>query len=91
VDYDETFAPVAKLSSLCAILALAAEFNWEVHQMDVKSAYLNRELEEDIFMERDFVSCWQYCMLHEEILDSCMRPSQADDVAHQQSIVTMVS
>jgi len=52
VDYDETFAPVAKLSSLCAILALADEFNWEVYQMDVKSAYLNRELEEEIFMER---------------------------------------
>jgi transposase InsO family protein len=51
VDYDETFAPVAKLSSLRAILALAAELNWEVHQMDVKSAYLNGVLEEEIFME----------------------------------------
>ena len=51
VDYNETFAPVAKLSFLQAILAIAAEHDLEVHQMDVKSAYLNRELEEEIFME----------------------------------------
>ena len=50
VDYDKTFAPVAKLASLCAVLALATELNWEVHQMDVKAAYLNGELEEEIYM-----------------------------------------
>jgi hypothetical protein len=51
VDFDETFAPVAKLASLHTILALAAELDLEVHQMDVKSAYLNRELKEDIYMK----------------------------------------
>jgi hypothetical protein len=51
VDYDETFTPVAKLASLCTILALAAELDLEVHQMDVKSAYLNGELKEDIHMK----------------------------------------
>jgi transposase InsO family protein len=51
VDYDETFAPVAKLASLRAILAIAAELDLEVHQMDVKSAYLNGELKEDIYMK----------------------------------------
>ena len=51
VDYDETFAPVAKLTSLRVILALTAEYNLEVHQMDVKSAYLNGELKEEIYME----------------------------------------
>ena len=51
VDYDETFAPVAKLSSLRTILAIAAEYDLEVHQMDVKCAYLNGELEQEIFME----------------------------------------
>src|SRR5882672_7596378 len=50
VDYDEMFAPVAKLASLCAILVLAAEQNLEIHQIDVKSAYLNRNLQEEIFM-----------------------------------------
>src|SRR6266850_320961 len=51
IDYDETFAPIAKLSSLQAILAIAMELNLEVHQMDVKSVYLNGELEEEIYME----------------------------------------
>jgi Reverse transcriptase (RNA-dependent DNA polymerase) len=51
IDYDETFAPVAKFASLRTILALATEHDLEVHQMDVKSAYLNGELKEDIFME----------------------------------------
>ena len=51
IDFEETFAPVTKLSSLRAILALAAELDLEAHQMDVKSAYLNEKLEEEIYME----------------------------------------
>jgi hypothetical protein len=51
VDYNETFAPVAKFASLRVILAIAAERDLEVQQMDVKSAYLNGELKEEIFME----------------------------------------
>ena len=51
MDYNETFAPVAKLSSLQTILVIAAEYDLEVHQMDVKCAYLNGELEQEIFME----------------------------------------
>jgi reverse transcriptase-like protein len=50
IDYDRTFAPVAKFASLCTILTIAAEEDLEVHQMDVKSAYLNSILKE-IFME----------------------------------------
>ena len=44
LDYDETFAPVAKFASLRTILAIATELDFEVHQMDVKSAYLNSKL-----------------------------------------------
>ncbi|HEX4706357.1 MAG TPA: reverse transcriptase domain-containing protein, partial [Candidatus Udaeobacter sp.] len=51
IDYDETFAPVAKLASLRTILALSAELDLELHQMDVKSAYLNGALSNEIFME----------------------------------------
>jgi Reverse transcriptase (RNA-dependent DNA polymerase) len=51
IDYDETFAPVAKFASLRTILAIAAKEDLEVHQMDVKSAYLNGVLKEEIFME----------------------------------------
>ena len=50
VDYDETYAPVARFPSIRVILALTAHHDWELHQMDVKSAYLNGDLEEDIYM-----------------------------------------
>ena len=44
IDYDEMFTPVAKLALLHAIMALAAERDLKLHQMDVKSTYLNGEL-----------------------------------------------
>jgi hypothetical protein len=52
VDYNETFAPVAKFTSIRYILALAALEDMEIHQMDVKTAFLNGELEEEIYMEQ---------------------------------------
>ena len=52
VDYDETFSPVARFESIRLLLALAALEDWDVHQMDVKSAFLNGVLEEEIFMEQ---------------------------------------
>jgi hypothetical protein len=51
IDFDQTFAPVAKFSSLCTVFALAAKHNLELHQMDVKAAYLNADLKEDLYME----------------------------------------
>jgi hypothetical protein len=50
VDFNETFAPVAKFTSIRALLALAATYDLEIHQMDVKTAFLNGDLEEDIYM-----------------------------------------
>jgi Reverse transcriptase (RNA-dependent DNA polymerase) len=50
IDFDQTFAPVAKFALLCTILTLAAEFDLKVHQLNVKSAYLNGDLKEEIFM-----------------------------------------
>ena len=52
IDYEETFAPVACLDSLRLLLSLATTYNWEVHQIDIKSAYLNGNLEEEIYMEQ---------------------------------------
>eukprot|EP00253_Pinus_taeda_P009699 PITA_09699 len=52
IDYTETFSPVAKMNSICLVLSLAASFKWEVHQMDVKSALLHGDLNEEMYMEQ---------------------------------------
>src|SRR3954447_3482679 len=51
IDYDETYAPVAKFTSIRTILSLGASLDLEIHQMDVKTAFLNGDLEEDIYMK----------------------------------------
>jgi hypothetical protein len=50
IDYDETFSPVAMLKSIRIILAIAVYFDYEIWQMDVKTAFLNGNLEEDVYM-----------------------------------------
>ena len=52
LDYDETFSPVARLDSMRILLALAAQEDWEIHQIDVKTAFLNGELDEEIYMQQ---------------------------------------
>ena len=49
-DYNETFSPVSTKDSMRVILALTTHFDLELHQMDVKTAFLNGDLEEDIYM-----------------------------------------
>ncbi|MCO5548051.1 hypothetical protein L7F22_001507 [Adiantum nelumboides] len=51
-DFDETFAPTARYSTICIVLALASHFNWKLFQMDVKSAFLNGDLEEEVYVEQ---------------------------------------
>jgi hypothetical protein len=52
LDFNETFAPVAKFSSLRILLSIAAVQDLEVHHMDVKCAFLNGDLEEEIYMQQ---------------------------------------
>ena len=52
IDYTETFSHIAKMNSIHLVLSLAASYKWEVHQMDVKSAFLHRDLHEEIYMEQ---------------------------------------
>lgn len=51
IDYDETFAQVAKMNTVRVILSLAAHFGWELQQFDVKNASLHGDLEEEVYME----------------------------------------
>ena len=52
IDYEETFAPAAKYSSIWTIISLATEMGWRVHQMDVKMTFLNRVIEEEMYIEQ---------------------------------------
>jgi len=52
VDYTEVFAPVARMDTVRMIVALAAQRNWTIYQLDVKSAFLHGKLSEDVFVEQ---------------------------------------
>ena len=52
VDYDETFALVARYTSIRTIIAIATELGWRIHQMDVKTAFLNGFIEEEVYIEQ---------------------------------------
>ena len=51
IDYEETFAFVARYTSIRSILALDVVMKWKVHQMDVKTTFLNVVVEEEVYME----------------------------------------
>jgi hypothetical protein len=50
IDFDEVFAPVARLDSVRLFMALAAQEGWLVHHLDVKSIFLNGDLKEEVYV-----------------------------------------
>lgn len=52
IDFDEVFAPVARLESVRLLIAHAANEGWFVHHMDVKSAFLNGDLQEEVYVDQ---------------------------------------
>jgi len=49
--FDETFAPVIRMENLRLLLAIATAFDYEIHQMDVDTAFLNAKLSEEVFLD----------------------------------------
>ena len=52
IDYVETFALVAKLNTIRMMIALSTKHHWSLHQLDVKSAFLNGELKEEVYLKQ---------------------------------------
>jgi hypothetical protein len=52
LDFDETYAPVARLESICILLAYATYHGFKLYQMEVKSSFLNRPIKEEVYVEQ---------------------------------------
>jgi hypothetical protein len=54
IDYEETFSLVARYTSIWMIISLTTSMGWKLHQMDVKTTFLNGEFEEEIYIEQPY-------------------------------------
>ena len=61
VDYSDTFFPIAKMTPVRLFISLAATYNWDLHQLDIKNVFLHGGLQEEVYMEQPlgFVAQWE--------------------------------
>ena len=52
IDYEETFASVERYTSIKSVLALVVVMKWKIHQMDVKTTFLNGVVEEEVYVQQ---------------------------------------
>jgi hypothetical protein len=52
IDYDDTFSPVVKLSTIRLVISIAVSQGWSLHQLDVQNAFLHGVLEKEVFMKQ---------------------------------------
>ena len=52
IDYDETFAPISRYTTIRTIISLATVFAWKLHQMDVKTTFINGKIDEEVYIEQ---------------------------------------
>lgn len=50
IDYDEVLAPVARIKTIHLVIALAVSSGWEIHHLNVKTAFLHGEQKKDVFV-----------------------------------------
>ena len=81
LDFFDTFSPVTRITSIRLLIVIAAIFDLKIHQMDVKTAFLNGDLEEEIYMDQPegFVEPEQeskVCKLIKSLYDLKQAPKQ---------------
>jgi hypothetical protein len=54
IDYEKTFSLIDRYTFICMIIALVASMGWKLHQMDVKTTFLNGEIEEEAYNEHPY-------------------------------------
>ncbi len=72
IDYTENFSPVIKPTTIWVLLALAIQFNWSIHQLDISNAFLHGSLLKEVFMEQprgftDPIYTDHVCRLHKAL------------------------